>query len=97
MDGELFHSITAATVVTSVDSNTLDPIYFSSGMFIRCSCVPVSRDGRHGHKRISDTVRLGDESRCSGDTAQGNVEVKLSSYDTFGAKNEVQNANLICV
>ena len=95
LDGEQFHLITATTKITSVNSKTLDPIYFRSGMFVRCSCQPVSRDGIYGHPRISGMVRLESSEWCSKDSSQDDrVRVQLSSYDSFGARNEVTlNAN----
>ena len=90
LDKHDFHAFTTNTSLTNVNSEFLNPIYLQPGMFVRCSCVPVGKDHSRGHPRASDLVRL-NASSCVGNVPrkEQRVEMRMNSYSSFAAKNEV--------
>ncbi len=90
MDNITFYPFTLNTTLTSVNSEFLHPIYFQSGMFIMCTCIPVGKNCSQGHSRTSAIVTIVTH-RCAGNipTDKQKIEMILKSYSSFAAQNNV--------
>lgn len=95
LDNHKFHLLNTNTTLSLVNSEFLDPVYLQPQMYVRCSCIPVDRDGGQGHHRTSEVVSLADDQSCIMNDM--NIAMELSSYGSFAGNSQVSNSHRVTI